>query len=283
MTTPASAAPLPADIARFLAPWVQALSQVLGQIAGADFPMELKPEPPPEPPGEGGVLAIVTAGGALRGEMALWLPPTSTLAVAQVFLAETQDPTVQLTAEHREAAEELLRQVAGHVATALKPERGEVQLGLQFGAPPSWPAGAEGWIGSAGGAPADLGLEWKLSAALLALLRQVPAAVKDAIPAADVEVPAAAVGNLALFMDVELDVTLRFGGRRMLLREILELGSGSVVELDRQVQEPADLLLDGKLIARGEVVVVDGSYGLRILEIVAGNFAPGVAGAQPRP
>jgi flagellar motor switch protein FliN/FliY len=40
------------------------------------------------------------------------------------------------------------------------------------------------------------------------------------------------------------------------------------VELDRQVQEPADLLLDGKLIARGEVVVVDGHYGLRVLEVV---------------
>jgi flagellar motor switch protein FliN/FliY len=46
------------------------------------------------------------------------------------------------------------------------------------------------------------------------------------------------------------------------------LGEGSVVELDRQVEEPVDLLLDGKLIARGEVVVVDGSYGLRIHEML---------------
>ncbi|MBZ5706027.1 MAG: flagellar motor switch protein FliN [Acidobacteriia bacterium] len=76
-------------------------------------------------------------------------------------------------------------------------------------------------------------------------------------------------GKLDLLMDVELDLTLRFGGRRMLLREILELSAGSVVELDRQVQEPADLLLDGRLIARGEVVVVDGSYGLRVTELVA--------------
>ena len=70
-------------------------------------------------------------------------------------------------------------------------------------------------------------------------------------------------------MDVELDVTLRFGRRSMLLREILELDAGSVVELDRQVQEPADLLLDGRLIAHGEVVVLDGNYGLRVLEIIS--------------
>jgi len=54
----------------------------------------------------------------------------------------------------------------------------------------------------------------------------------------------------------------------MLLREIMELDAGSVVELDRQVQEPVDLLLAGRLIARGEVVVVNGNYGLRVLEIV---------------
>jgi flagellar motor switch protein FliN len=48
----------------------------------------------------------------------------------------------------------------------------------------------------------------------------------------------------------------------------MELDAGSAVELDRQVQEPADLLLDGRVIARGEVVIVDGNYGLRVLEIV---------------
>ena len=73
--------------------------------------------------------------------------------------------------------------------------------------------------------------------------------------------------NLKLVMDVELNVTLRFGQRQMPLREVLELASGSVVELDRMVDEPVELLLDGKLIARGEAVVVDGNYGLRVTEI----------------
>ena len=68
-------------------------------------------------------------------------------------------------------------------------------------------------------------------------------------------------------MDVELNVSLRFGQRQLPLREVLELGSGSVVELDRMVDEPVELLLDGKLVARGEAVIVDGNYGLRITEI----------------
>jgi flagellar motor switch protein FliN len=82
-----------------------------------------------------------------------------------------------------------------------------------------------------------------------------------------------AASKMGMLMDVELVVKVRFGGRRMLLKDILDLCAGSVVELDQEVQEPVDLLLDGKLIARGEVVVVDGNYGLRITEVLssAGN------------
>jgi flagellar motor switch protein FliN/FliY len=73
--------------------------------------------------------------------------------------------------------------------------------------------------------------------------------------------------NLKLVMDVELNVSLRFGQRQMPLREVLDLASGSVIELDRLVDEPVELLLDGKLVARGEAVIVDGNYGLRVTEI----------------
>ena len=55
----------------------------------------------------------------------------------------------------------------------------------------------------------------------------------------------------------------------MLLREVLELNAGAVVELDRKLKEPVDLLVDGRLIARGEVVVVDGNYGLRVTSLVS--------------
>lgn len=73
--------------------------------------------------------------------------------------------------------------------------------------------------------------------------------------------------NFKLLMDVELKVSLRFGQRQMPLREVLELTSGSVIDLDRQVDEPVELLLDGKVIARGSAVIVDGNYGLRVTEI----------------
>ena len=73
--------------------------------------------------------------------------------------------------------------------------------------------------------------------------------------------------NLDLVLDVELNVVLRFGQRQLTLREVLDLTSGSVIELDRQVEEPVELLLEGKVIARGEAVVIDGNYGLRVTEL----------------
>lgn len=77
-----------------------------------------------------------------------------------------------------------------------------------------------------------------------------------------------AMPELGRVIDVPLNVTLRFGERRMRLREVLDLSAGALVELDRQVEDPVDLILDERVIARGEVVIVDGNYGLRVTEIV---------------
>ena len=63
-------------------------------------------------------------------------------------------------------------------------------------------------------------------------------------------------------------MTIRFGQRELLLRELLELSTGSLLELDRQVEEPVDLMLGERVIARGEVVIVDGNYGMRITEVL---------------
>ena len=79
-------------------------------------------------------------------------------------------------------------------------------------------------------------------------------------------------GNLDLVMGVELNVTLRFGQRQLALREVMELTSGSVVELDRQVDEPVELILDGRVVARGEAVIIDGNYGMRVTQLVSSPF-----------
>ncbi len=75
--------------------------------------------------------------------------------------------------------------------------------------------------------------------------------------------------NLGLILDVELSLVARLGQVEMPIREVLALGPGSIIEVGRSVEEPVELLVNEKLIARGEVVVVDEKFGLRITEIVS--------------
>jgi flagellar motor switch protein FliN len=257
-----------ATAAGYMQLWADSLVQVLTQVAGSPFPVECVPEIPPgfPPAEENDLRVILVAAGGLRGEMSLRIPRAAVIALAQVFLSEAQNAAAEFKPDHQEAVEELLRQVAGHAATALRAHWGEVQLRLQTGTPPSWSAGASGWMVSRTGSACLLALEWQLSAALHVALAVVHP--PESRPGESTPDHGLAEGNFELLKDVELEVTLRFGERNMLLREILELGEGSVIELDREVQEPVDLLLDGKLIARGEVVIVDGNYGLRVQEVV---------------
>ena len=75
--------------------------------------------------------------------------------------------------------------------------------------------------------------------------------------------------GIELLLDVELEVSLRFGCREMPLGEVLDLGPGDVVQLDRHVSDPVDLIVGDKIVARGEVVLVNGNFGLRVSEVSA--------------
>ena len=92
----------------------------------------------------------------------------------------------------------------------------------------------------------------------------------DAQTASPASAPAAgaeSAGGIGLLYDIELDATLQFGSKEMLLRDVLDLGPGDVVELDRHIAEPVDLVVGDRIVARGEVVVANGNFALRILEV----------------
>lgn len=84
------------------------------------------------------------------------------------------------------------------------------------------------------------------------------------------EPPAPApVGDIALLLDIVLDLTVELGRTRMTVREILNLGPGSVVELDKLAGEAVDISVNDTFIAKGEVVVVDEKFGVRVTEIMS--------------
>ena len=75
--------------------------------------------------------------------------------------------------------------------------------------------------------------------------------------------------NMDVVLDMEMEAALHFGTSQVLLREVLALSPGDVVELDRQVGAPVDLVVGDRIVARGEVVVVKGNFALRITEVAA--------------
>jgi len=92
--------------------------------------------------------------------------------------------------------------------------------------------------------------------------------VFDGLAGADGAPAGSGPGSLSLLHDVEMTVTVELGRTTMALRDVLALTPGSVVELDRSAGSPVDLLVNGTLIARGEVVVIDEEFALRVTEIV---------------
>lgn len=80
---------------------------------------------------------------------------------------------------------------------------------------------------------------------------------------------AGVLNNIQLIEDVPLQVAVQLGKTQMPIKDILELGSGSIIELDKLAGEPVDLLVNGKLVAKGEVVVIDENFGFRVKDIVS--------------
>jgi flagellar motor switch protein FliN/FliY len=251
---------------------------VLSQVSGQPNVFEISPQPLPATDSD--VWYTVVAGGAAHGEMTLRLPAASGARLARKFLGETEpaaeavttEPITAeaITAEQKEALEELLRQIAGLAATALAATAGgEVQFHLSASTAPSWSSDAIVCLQTRDEAGTSITVEIQISPALAAALQPrvqpAPASAQPSPLSLTLPSPSSSYRRL---MDVGLDVKLRFGTRRMLLRDVLALSAGVVIELDNTLHSPVDLLLDGRLIAQGEVVIVDGKYGLRVTDVV---------------
>jgi flagellar motor switch protein FliN/FliY len=234
----------------------------------------------PAAPNEAAVATRFQVSKDLQGA-AVWLCDKSTaVQLSQLLQSEALDSGAEFSELHRDAFAELLRQVAGQVATGWKAETSnEIELSIVDPAePPALPGTQSSTLELKSDKFVSLTLLFFLDPPLCTALAAVPAAPETAEIAASAAADApetplnlAATPNLALLLDVELQATIRFGQRDMLLREVFGLMPGAVVELNQLVNEPAELLVAGRLIARGEVVVVDGNFGLRVTEVAAAN------------
>jgi flagellar motor switch protein FliN len=284
--------------------WVDCMQSVLGQVAG--FPVTVTAgeeislalgEAAPDTPT---ACMVISASKALQGEMAILVPEAGALSLAQILVSDQLNAAVPFDSDRRDAFEELIRQVLGQVATSLKQAAGgEVEVKPSGNEVPSWTGAGRVGIRITGEKLLPIQLTLLVSPELAKSLAPRPEVQEAAAPApvpkapesaavasaaeaaappsppppsppppSSPEPPAARGSNLELLLDVRLDATIRFGQKRMLLRDILQLHPGTAVALDRLVQEPVELLVGGRVVAQGEVVIIDGNYGLRITEII---------------
>lgn len=118
---------------------------------------------------------------------------------------------------------------------------------------------------------------------------EAAADVPDAVVAAAAQAGADgehAAGRIGVILGIDLPVVVRFGRTELPIRTLSKLGPGSVIELGRSPDDPVDVLVGDRVVARGEVVIVGGNYGIRILEVITNPFrerrsARGSGGAQP--
>ena len=267
--------------------WTTCFRDVLGLVAG--FPVSAEPESAEEAAADAGaaggeVWAVVAASKALQGEMAIVATAAGAVQLAQALMAEPPDPAGAFDEGRRQAFDELLRQVLGQAATSLKgPAGGDVELKLAGNQAPVWESAARLGIRITGEKFSPIHLALLVSAELSASFAPPQQKTPAPQPASAATGSSAAVApssadspNLEMLLDVTLDATICFGQKQMLLRDILELHPGAAIVLDRHVEEPVDLLVGGRMIARGEVVIVDGNYGLRITEILSPQQRAGV-------
>ncbi|MGB9333569.1 MAG: flagellar motor switch protein FliN [Candidatus Acidiferrales bacterium] len=269
----------------FLRMWGESIAQVLGQVGGAKCAVAVLADDEMQSlrAAEADAHHLrFSVHGAAAGELAFSMSPAVAFRLGQTLLGEQPGAATSFTDDHRDACSEFFRQFAGVASTSCKPLLGgDVEFRFAAAERPSWTAETESGRNFTleGREPAAIRI--LLNAELTSSLREVES--RSAARAAEVPseaspanpppadappaVPVVTETNLALLLDVALDASLRFGQKQMLFKDVLDLRPGSVIELDRRVNEPAELLVAGRVIAKGEVVVVDGNYGLRITEV----------------
>lgn len=85
---------------------------------------------------------------------------------------------------------------------------------------------------------------------------------------ADAFLPEGFYGDLSILNDVPMVIEAEMGRANKSLRDVLRIGEGSVIDFDKEANEPVDLTINGRLIARGEIVEIEGNYGVRITELI---------------
>jgi flagellar motor switch protein FliN/FliY len=236
------------DLGRFL---IEALVDVVGGLAGGT-PSQT---PAAAPSGPQWTLTFASEG-SLRGACTVVINHAGAAALAKVAVGQDSDTAI----------ESVLRDAVAEVVSALlgNEDTSGIQLTLREVA--KSPAAPAGNALSAASLTAE-GLSTPLQVGYYASLEAVAGSKRrpsQAEPMADER-----QARLDVILDIDLPVVVRFGRTEMPLRAVTRIAPGSIIDLGRSPDDPVELLVSDRVVARGEVVVVGGNYGIRIVDVVS--------------
>ncbi|MFN7977185.1 MAG: FliM/FliN family flagellar motor switch protein [Vicinamibacterales bacterium] len=228
-----------------------AVEAVVGQV--------LTPADVPASTGTGWGVEVV-ASGVLEGRLTVWIDEAGVSGIARAMMGIDEAPEPNIAAD-------MLRELFSQAASSTSLKDGYEGLTLVSGMP------QQGQI-----PPGGSGIALKDGDTVVAVLTVVGSVARKgtaaASPTSMLPVPVAAAsteypGNLAALLDIDLPLVVRFARTEMSLRSLSQLGPGSMVDMGRSPDAPVQLLIGSQVVAEGEVVVVQGNYGVRITSLVS--------------
>ncbi len=219
-------------------------------------------------------LIMIEASGAQGGKLSLALSVSIATALGDLMLGGEGTQLDEMSEDDLDATKEIVSNIFGALGTALNAQQDMPQLTFEvkdiaFVQEGSMPVDsmAKAYIYAISIASTTAQMVLAADSDFLSNFEEVVA--EEAAPTSNTHTSLSEeeLKNISLIMDVELPVRVRIGTKTVLLKDVLNMDIGSIVELDQLANEPLDVLIGDKIIAKGEVIIVDGNFGVQIVEI----------------
>ena len=239
-------------------------------------------------------LATIASSGEINTTLGLLMPPTLVSALADMMVGGEGVRKETLDNDDLDAFKEITSNIFGAIATALGSQKKLPKLSFTISQAKLIAEFQDGESSQTGGTNEALktgqgsalegfaksfdfdfslgDIHSSFSLLLPQELLNAPAAPVDSAPRSKESSEAnpltgEEIKNIGMLLDVKLNVKVRIGQKKMLLKDVVSMDIGSVIELNQLANDPLEILIDDKVIAKGEVVIVDGNFGIRVSEI----------------
>jgi len=221
---------------------------------------------------------LVDVSGDSNGKIKFLIPPESATALGDMMLAGEGEEKSEMNDEDLDAIKEIVSNIMGSLSTGLASEQSLPKLNFSVSSAEFKTESDSEWGNFAYKVVLDFEINSKNYEWIILLDKEIYQKLSGDNSHSEVTTSANSttsnidmeneeLKNLKLLLDVKLNLRVRIGSKKMLLKDVLSMDIGSIVELNQLANEPLEVLIDDKKIAEGEVVIVDGNFGIQITSI----------------